>query len=78
MALPGDYAIVDATEGRDSKGQVLVIVDDEATAREFAMELRQRGCCVDITSFRPGRGVVTLPAQTSGPLKQVPIDTATA
>ncbi len=42
MALPGDYAIVDATDGRASIGKVLVMVDDELTAREIAAELDQR------------------------------------
>jgi hypothetical protein len=53
MALPGSYAIVDVTEGRESKGQVLVIVDDEITAREMARELHQRGCCVDVLAGHP-------------------------
>jgi hypothetical protein len=41
-----DYAIIDVTEGSTSNGKILVLLDDEVTAREIASELHRRGCQV--------------------------------
>jgi hypothetical protein len=48
-----DYAIVDITEGRRSIGKVLVLVDDEQTAQEMAVDLTKRGCQVVVEAFGP-------------------------
>jgi hypothetical protein len=46
LPTSGDYAIIDVTEGRTSNGKILVLLDDETTAREMASELRRQGCQV--------------------------------
>jgi hypothetical protein len=48
-----NYAIVDITEGRRSIGKVLVLVDDEQTAQEIAVDLSKRGCRVVVEAFGP-------------------------
>jgi hypothetical protein len=78
VALPGDYAIVDATEGRDSMGQVLVIVDDEPTATEIATELHRRGCRVEVMMFHPRRGLVRPPVRSRNLPEGAPVVTPTA
>jgi hypothetical protein len=58
MVYLGNYAIVDVREGSASEGKVLVLLDDEPTALEIAIELRRRGCEVVIQGGSPGRAVV--------------------
>jgi hypothetical protein len=53
MTDVSDYAIVDITEGRRTVGKVLVLLDDEQTAQEIAIDLTKRGCRVVVEAFGP-------------------------
>ena len=64
MAYSGGYAIVDANEGSASKGKILVLLDDEGTADEIAIEMRHRGCNVVIQAAQPRRIRWTEPGGT--------------
>jgi hypothetical protein len=44
----GEYAIVDVRKSSPSKGKILVVVDDEPTAQEMAIELNRRRCQVTV------------------------------
>lgn len=46
MPTAEDYAIIDVAKGSTSNGKVLVLIDDETTARDIASELHRRGCQV--------------------------------
>jgi hypothetical protein len=58
-----DYAIIDVKQGSSSQGMVLVILNDEFTAGEIAVELRGRGCPVAVqpvemrNHVKLGRGI---------------------
>jgi hypothetical protein len=51
MTSVSDYAIVDITEGSTSSGKVLVLLHDEKTAQEMAIDLTKRGCRVAVEAF---------------------------
>jgi hypothetical protein len=48
MTQWGRYAVIDATEGSQSRGKILLLLDDERAALEIASELRGRGVEVAI------------------------------
>jgi hypothetical protein len=56
-----DYAIIDTNAGSMSEGKILVLVDDERTAREIASDLQGRGFPVAIKTVPARRGSVVVP-----------------
>ena len=69
MPTSGDYAIIDVTDGSTSLGKILVLLDDEMTAREIASELYRRGCKVIVQPVINRREPVVIPTgegQASG------------
>jgi hypothetical protein len=48
MSQWGRYAIIDVTDESQSKGKILLLLDDERTALEIALELGTRGIEVAI------------------------------
>jgi hypothetical protein len=46
------FAIVDVS-GRDSRGQILMLVDDQQTATEIAAELNRRAVNVSLQAISP-------------------------
>jgi hypothetical protein len=48
MTQWGRYAVIDASSESQSRGKVLLLLDDERTALEIASELRTRGVDVAI------------------------------
>ncbi len=56
-----DYAIIDTNAGSTSEGKILVLVDDERTAREIAGDLRGRGFSVVIKPVPARQGSLVIP-----------------
>jgi hypothetical protein len=52
-----DYAIIDVKKGSSSYAQVLMIVEDERTANEIAIELRRNGCRVTVQTCEMSHSV---------------------
>jgi len=60
MTQWGRYAIIDDTEGSQSRGKILLLLDDEHAALEIASELRMRHLDIAIEIRRSGpRGTRT-------------------
>jgi len=53
MTQWGRYAIIDTAEQSQSRGKVLLLLDDERVAFEIASELQTRGLDVAIEVRRP-------------------------
>jgi hypothetical protein len=54
--------VIDIREGSESRGKILVLIDDEVTAKEIAADLRRRRCDVIVQQVSERRGLVSLSA----------------